>query len=53
LVANRWEKIDDLKATKVATSDYEREDNSSPNHDGERDDVTVGDKRENEDEEGK
>ena len=46
------EKIDDLKATKVASSDYEGEENSSPSHDGGRDDVTTSDKSENEDEEG-
>ena len=51
-MAKLAEKIDDLKATKVAASHYEGEENSSPSHDGGRDDVTKGDKSENEDEEG-
>ena len=51
-MARLAEKIDDLKATKVAASDYEGEENSSPAHDVGRDDITSGDKSENEDEEG-
>jgi hypothetical protein len=34
LVAKLWEKIDDLKTTKFASSDYKGEENSSPIHDG-------------------
>jgi hypothetical protein len=52
LVARLAEKIDDLKTTKIATSDYEEEENSSPSHDSGRDDITTCDKSENEDEEG-
>jgi hypothetical protein len=40
------DKIDNLKETRPATSDYDGEDNSLPPHDGERDDVTIGDKSE-------
>ena len=51
-MARLSEKIDDLKVTKVAASDYEGDENSSPSHDGGRDDITTGDKSGNEDEEG-
>jgi hypothetical protein len=51
-VAKLSEKIDDLKATKVETSDYEGEENSSFSHDGGRDDVATCGKSENEEEEG-
>ncbi len=39
-----------MKATKVASSHDEGEEISSPSYDGGRDDVTTGDKSENEDE---
>jgi hypothetical protein len=52
LVAKLSEKIDDLKAAKFASPDYKGEENSSPNHDGGKNDVTTGDTIQNEDEEG-
>jgi hypothetical protein len=48
-VAKLSEKIDDLKATKAATSDYEGENNTSLSHNCDRDYVTIGDKSENDD----
>ena len=44
MLAKLSEKIDDFKATKAASSDNEGEENNSPYHDGERDDVTTCDK---------
>jgi hypothetical protein len=50
LVERLWDKIDKLKETRPATSDYDGEDNNLPPRDGERGGVTVGDKSEHEEE---
>ena len=52
MVAKLSEKIDDLSTRNVnGTSTNNEEDNSSHCHDGERDDVTLGDRGENNDDE--
>ena len=51
LVAKLSEKIDDLSIRNLGASANNGLDNSSPSHDGEGDNVTTGDRSENDDDE--
>jgi len=50
MVERLAEKIDNLKERRPTTSDYDEEDNSLPPRNGEREDITIGDNNENDEE---